>query len=127
MQQASGELQRSETTALSSMESRIHGVIHARQNGETERTHQQRERIEPSDHAGSQKRRNQGGNQDVILGPLPGFVAVRRDELFTPLGLGLEAAEEVVQGAQGADPATKEAAEEQCGNQDQQAPKQALI
>ena len=83
--------------------------------------------IESADHHGPEAGGNEAGDQHDVFDCLPAFIAIGFDALLAAFPFGLEAADQVLQGAHRADPSAEEATEEECRYEDNEAKDQASI
>ncbi len=102
-------------------------VVGGRQVRESQGADGERNRIDQAGEQRPEEGRQQDGREDVVLDRLPRLVAVGFQERLAALLLGLEAAEEVVERPERADPAAEEPAEEERRDHDHQAPQQAAV
>ena len=127
MNDSGDESHNREGTGFGGVQDGICQVGEARKNGQADRTSQQRKGIEPANDSGAAKRSNQNAQEQVVLRGLPALVTIRLNHLLATLGFGFEAAEEVMKRTHWADPTAEKPANEESGDEDEQAPEQTVI
>jgi hypothetical protein len=101
--------------------------VECRQKRKSKGADKQAEGIEPANRRRAKAGSDETGNENDIFDGLPSFVTIGIDALLAPLGLGRQAADEVLKRAQGADPTAEKAPEKERRDQDYEAQKQAPV
>ncbi len=116
-----------ELPAVRRVEARADGQVDRRHDRHRHRPHHERDRVEQQAGHRPEQRHHQHRGEQVVLRRLPLLVAVRLDELRAALGVRLQAADEVVQRAQRADPAAERPADEDGEEQEGDRPQEVAV